>query len=143
MMATLHPKAHRAPPAAIQDLAAEPLGSGKVKLTWTSPGGAAWFQVKYSATRIVERVEGWPDRTEPLPATRADWQARAVAFNARQRAFWAAMNAVGAPKPGSAGSKATMVVEGLPAETLYFAVKSWDAGDTISALSNVVAVSVR
>jgi hypothetical protein len=36
-----------------------------------------------------------------------------------------------------------MVVESLPAGTLHFAVKSWDAGETMSALSNVVAVSVR
>jgi hypothetical protein len=35
------------------------------------------------------------------------------------------------------------VVEGLPAGTLHFAVKSWGADETMSALSNVVAASVR
>src|SRR5207302_318689 len=121
MMATMHPKLHPAPPAAIRDLTAEPLGGGRVRLTWTAPGGARWFQVKYSPSTIVERVQGWPDRTEPLPATREDWFDRAAMLNARQRTFWSAANVAGVPKPGAAGAKASMVIQGLPAGTLSLA----------------------
>ena len=145
-MATLHPKVHATPPAAIKDLAVEPQGGGKVKLTWTAPAGAAaaWYQVKYTpAEKLVERIAGWPDRTEPLPQSRKDWLDRAAAFNARQRSFWAAINLPGAPKPGAAGGKESMVVEGLPAGKLNFGIKSWDAFDNMSELSNVVQAEVK
>jgi hypothetical protein len=145
-MATLHPKVHATPPAAIKDLAAEPQGGGKVKLTWTAPAGAAWYQVKYTgAEKLVERIAGWPDRTEPLPQSRKDWLERAAAFNAKQRSFWAAINLPGAPKPGAAaaGAKESMVVEGLPAGKLNFGIKSWDAFDNMSELSNVVQAEVK
>ena len=66
-----HPKADATGPAAITDLRAEAIGGEKVKLSWTAPeGDPAWYQVKRSAARIVERVEGWPDRTPPLPVNR-------------------------------------------------------------------------
>lgn len=142
-MAARHPKLNTVSPAAITDLTAEPLGDGKVRLTWTTPASAAWFQVKSAPAPIVERTAGWPDRTEPLPGTRAEWQARVAAFNAKQRAFWAAANVPGVPKPGAAGTKVSLVAEGLPAGMVHFAVKSWGADDAMSALSNVVAVSVR
>jgi hypothetical protein len=143
-MATLHPKVHATPPAAIKDLAAEPQGGGKVKLTWTAPAAAAWYQVKYTpAEKLVERIAGWPDRTEPLPQSRKDWLERAAAFNAKQRSFWAAINLPGAPKPGAAGVKEGMVVEGLPAGKLNFGIKSWDAFDNMSELSNVVPAAVK
>jgi hypothetical protein len=142
-MATTHPKVDQTPPAGVKDLSAEALGGGKVRLSWTAPADAAWYQVKYSPAKIVERVTGWPDRTEPLPGTRSEWNDRAAAFNARQRAFWAACNLAGAPAPAAAGTKQSMVVEGLPAGTLTFAVKSWDAVDNLSDLSNIAVVKVE
>ncbi len=148
-MTTAHPKVDRTPPAAIADLAAEALGGGKVRLTWTAPGGdgaegrAAWYQVKWTAARLVERVEGWPDRTDPLPGTRLEWLDRSAAFNAKQRSFWAANNVSGEPEPGPAGTKQSMVVENLPAGPANLAIKSWDDADNISPLSNVVAVTVK
>ncbi len=134
------------PAAAVTDLKAEALGGGKVKLTWTSPGGpgkAARYQVKSSTSKIVELVSGWPDKTEPLPQDRKEWEARAAAFNARQRAFWAAENLPNAPAPGAAGQAESMEVSGLAAGTTYFALKSWTAGDSMSELSNVVSVEVK
>ena len=148
-MAVAHPKTDQTPPAAVTDLVAEALGGGKVKLTWTAPGGdgakgqAAWYQVKWSPAPIVELTKGWPDKAEPLPATSRDWHARAKAFNAKQRAFWAAHNLSGAPKPGVAGAKEGMIVEGPPAGTAHFAIKSWDAASNASGLSNVVKIMVE
>lgn len=132
--------------AAVTDLKAEAAGGGKVKLSWTAPAGpgkAARYQVKCAPSRIVERVSGWPDRTEPLPKDRAEWEARVAEFHKKQRAFWAAANLPGAPAAGAAGKAETMEVSGLAAGTTYFAIKSWTAGDSMSEMSNVVAVDVR
>jgi len=144
-----HPHTDRTPPAAVSDLAAEALGNGRVKLTWTAPrddaaaGKAAWYQVKCSAAKIVERVDGWPDLRDSLPTDEAQWHLRAEAFNARQRAFWAAHNLDGEPIPSSAGSRETMVVDGLQPGSHFFAVKTWDDGPNLSELSNVVHVEVK
>ena len=153
-MAFMHRKVRQAGPAAIKDLAAEPLGGGKVKLTWAAPGlpsgdgeagKAAFYQIKWTtAAKLVERVVGWPDRAEPLPTTPAEWLARANAFNARQRSFWASNNiATPAPKPQPAGTRESMVVESLPAGEVNLAIKSWDDAQNISDLSNVVTVTVK
>jgi hypothetical protein len=148
-MSVAHPKVDQTPPGAITDLKAEPLGGGKVRLTWTAPGGdgdlgqAAWYQVKWSPAPIVEITSGWPDKTEPLPATNKEWKERAAAFNAKQRAFWAAFNLSGAPKPSAAGAKESMVAEGLPPGTAYIAITSWDVASNASALSNVVEIVVK
>jgi hypothetical protein len=142
-MAMKHPKLDDSPPAAVKDLKAEALGESKVRLTWTSPGDATWYQVKHHPGRIVERVEGWPDRTPPLPTTPKEWHAKAEAFNASQRAFWGAKNAAGTPTPQAAGKSETMTVTDLPAGTRYFALKSWDGADNVSQLSNVVSVDVE
>ncbi|MCX8107241.1 MAG: hypothetical protein N3G20_00390, partial [Verrucomicrobiae bacterium] len=149
LMAVRHPKVDRTPPAAVADLAAESLGGGKIRLTWTAPGGdgdkgrAAWYQVKWSSAPIVEITKGWPDRTEPLPATNKEWHERARAFNSRQRAFWAANNLFGAPVPGPCGTKESMIISGLPAGKAYLAIKSWDAASNVSELSNVVGIEIK
>ncbi|KPJ69146.1 MAG: hypothetical protein AMS14_11770, partial [Planctomycetes bacterium DG_20] len=148
-MALLHPKVDQVSPAAVKDLDGESLGGGKVRLTWTAPappgGPVAFYQVKWTtAEKLVERAQGWPDRTEPLPVTPDEWLARAKAFNARQRSFWAADNAPNPPKPSPAGIKESMVVDGLPVgATVNLAVKSWSAAQNISDLSNVVSVTVK
>ena len=80
-------------------------------------GQAARYQVKWSPAEIVELVKGWPDKTEPLPATRADWEAKAKAFNAKQRAFWAAYNVQGEPAPGLAGTVAGPGIRPRPPAT--------------------------
>ena len=143
IMAMTHPKTSQTPPPPIKDLAAEALGAGKVKLTWSASAQAAWYQVKWSPAMIVERVQGWPDRTDPLPGTRKEWGERAAAFNAKQRSFWAANNLPNAPKPGAIGTKQEMTVGGIPAGEISFAVKTWDDADNISGLSNVVTVTVK
>ena len=102
------------------DLAAKSLGEGKVRLTWTSPGDdgvegtAAWYQVKYSAARLVERVRGWP-----------------------------AENLDGEPAPAAAGTSQSFAVTGLSPGVHYFALKTWGHGPNVSDLSNVVQADVK
>jgi len=147
--AVAHPHADQTPPAAITDLSAEALGDGKVKLTWTAPGDdgttgtAAWYQVKYSTTQIVERVSGWPDLTEPLPVDEQQWHHRAESFNAKQRAFWAASNVDGEPTPSRAGTREVFIVDELGDGVYHFAVKAWDDSPNVSGLSNVVEVKAK
>jgi hypothetical protein len=143
-MAVSHPKVDAEPPAAVTDLAAEALGGGKVKLTWTAPEGApAWYQVKHSAAPIVERVTGWPDRSEPQPADKGEWRARVKTFQKKNLAFWQALNAAGEPAPGKPGEKQEMTVPGLPAGKVHFALKSWDANENVSGISNVAGAEVK
>ncbi|MHC4917611.1 MAG: hypothetical protein ACYTGB_19215, partial [Planctomycetota bacterium] len=148
-MSVAHPKADGKSPSTVTNLAAQALGGGRVKLTWTAPGGdgekgrAVRYQVKYSRAKMVERVKGWPDRAPPLPADRKEWLARAKAFNAKQRAFWQALNVRGEPEPAAAGAKQEMIVEKVPAGKTWFAIKSWDAADNASGLSNVAEIEVR
>ncbi len=78
-----------------------------------------------------------------LRQARRHHRERAEAFNSKQRSFWAAANLAGVPKPAAAGAKETTTVEGLSPGVHYFAVKSWDAADNISELSNVVEVTVK
>ena len=123
-------RADDAPPAAVKDLAAEALGGGKVKLTWTAPGNdgdkgtAAEYQVKFSAKEIKEHC---------------DWRNEAD----KAVSFWAATNCKNEPKPAAAGAKETYTAEGVPAGTCWFALKSYDGQPNQSDLSNVVKVEVK
>jgi hypothetical protein len=141
-----HPHTDPVPPDAVTDLAAEPIGEGRVQLTWTAPGDdgadgrAAWYQVKFSTAKIVERVDGWPDLREPLPVDEPEWHERAEAFNAQQCAFWAAENVDGEPTPSPAGARETFVLNDLPPGSYFFALKTWDDGPNVSELSNIVRV---
>jgi hypothetical protein len=149
VMASQWPRGRHEPPGAVADLKAEALGGGKVKLTWTAPAGsdkgprAARYQVKHSTAKMVERISGWPDRTEPLPQNRKEWEARAAAFNAAQRAFWAATSAPNPPAPAAAGGAESLTVEGLAPGTYNFAVKAWGEADTMGPMSNVAETTVK
>lgn len=99
--------------------------------------------VRHIKFRRVERASGWPDVSEPLPTTAEQWHRRARAFNARQRAFWAAETLNGEPAPAAAGTRQSHVVSGLSTGVSYFALKTWDEGPNLSELSNVVEADVR
>jgi hypothetical protein len=149
LAAVAHPKVDQAPPAAVADLAAEAIGDGKVRLTWTAPGdngregAAASYQVKYHTGKLVELVKGWPDRTPPLPQDAREWTDKAAAFNAARRAFWSCLNVDGEPVPMPAGTKQSMIVSGLPPGNVNIALKTWDHADNVSDLSNVAEVAVK
>ena len=118
-------RADATPPAAVTDLAAEALGDGKVRLTWTAPGGdaktgrASEYQIKRADKQIVEH---------------ANWRERADS----EISFWAATNCKSEPAPAAAGKRQSYIVTGLAAGTHWFALKSYDAQPNQSDLSNVV-----
>jgi len=109
------------PPATVTDLAAEALGDGKVRLTWTTPADAVRIQIKHAGKPMVERA--WPGKVE----THDNW--------------WSATHVADepAPKPGAQ----SMVVAGIPAGRRVFAIRTFDAADNRSGLSDMVAVGVR
>ena len=117
-------------PAAVKDLAAEALGGGKVKLSWTAPGNdgdqgqAAEYQVKYATKEIKEH---------------ADWRTEAD----KAISFWAATNCKAEPKPAVAGTKESFSVEGLAPGTCWFALKTYDKQPNQSDLSNTVKSEVK
>ncbi|MFW6157961.1 MAG: hypothetical protein ACOC8E_01225 [Planctomycetota bacterium] len=109
------------PAAKITDLEAEPLGGGRVKLTWTTPADADRLQIKHAAKPMVRRC--WPDRCE----THANW--------------WAATHVKNEPDP-KAGEQ-SVVVEGVPAGRRVFAIRSFDANNNRSGMSNPVKTEVK
>ena len=119
------PKTDTIPPAAVNDLAVEALGGGKVRLTWTAPAGQpARYQVKWADKPMVRRIT-WPEQKD----THANW--------------WAANNVAGEPRPAAAGTKQSMVVEGVTAGMRCFAIRSFDAAGNRSAKSNMARADVR
>jgi hypothetical protein len=125
------PRKGRAPEA-VKDLTAEALGGGKIRLTWTAPQGEAWrYQVKWADKKIVERLNFDRDK-------------RTFQFDPKDHVnWWAANNVEGEPKPGAAGTKETMTVEGVAPGTRFFAVRSFDAASNRGALSNVMQTEVK
>lgn len=107
------------PPAAVEDLAAEEIGETSVALRWTAPsddgptGNAARYDLRFATDPLTERNFGAADPVEDLPS------------------------------PGPAGSVERFTVAGLEAETTYFfALRSSDAQENASPLSNVLEVSL-
>ncbi len=139
----LHPRSDAEPPAAITDLKARATGGGTVRLTWTAPAGEPVdYQVKYAPVQIVERVKDWPIPGEAMPNTKAEYQALVEKALARQASFYQAFNAKGEPMPGKAGSAESFELTLEPGE-YHFAIKTLDASDNQSELSNVVKVTVK
>ncbi len=100
-------------PAAVNDLHAQSLGEGRVKLSWSGDEEAAWYWVR------------WSDRPIVAEHTAADGYCN-----------WWAGESVANDLTG-AGSK-ELIIEGLADNTtLYFAVKSVDSNDNIGPISNV------
>jgi hypothetical protein len=115
----------RSPPEAIRDLSAEALGGGKVKLTWAAPaGGAVRYQVKWAGREMVERLKYPAEKNH-----KANW--------------WSAHQVENEPMPGAPGTREAMTVEGLGPGRCFFAVRSFDAAENRSALSNQAAVDVK
>jgi len=121
-----HPRQDVKPPAAVTDLQVSVQG-GKATVRFTAPadpgGRVARYQVKCSDRPIV------------------GYGAFLEAFNAYQDEarcnWWMAANVAGEPTPGTAGSKESFVVEGVPEGARWFAVRSYDGSNNRSPLSNV------
>ncbi len=117
-------------PGQIKNLAAEVLGGGKVKLTWTAPGDdgakgtAAEYQLKQASLPIKDH---------------SDWRTEA----GKTLSFWAATNCKGEPAPAAAGTAESHTVEDLKPGLHWFAVKAYDEQPNQSDLSNVVKIEVK
>lgn len=110
---------HATPPKAVTNLKAERLEGNRVQLTWTTPADAARLQIKWSPRPITENA--WPDQQE----THTSW--------------WSAEQVTGEPPP-QPGMTQSMVVELRPANSYYFALRSFDGRSNRSEISNVVQV---
>ena len=148
----------RTPPAQTTDLAAKALGGGKVRLTWTAPGDdgregrAAEYSVKHAPAPIVDFVgfwdektkTGWPDMTDPLPTTPAEYYKKAAKFVTKRKvSFWCRHNEAAAPGPARLAQKNPMVLKDAPAGTCCFAVVAFDEMPNARPLSNVAVAEIN
>lgn len=78
-----------------------------------------------------------------MPPTAAEYRKLADEHLAKVCSFYQAVNVSGEPKPQVAGKRESFQVEGLAPGRYWFALKSFDADNNISDLSNVVAVEVQ
>ncbi len=126
----LYPRADIDAPLLIQDLSATVKGR-EVVLKWTSPQDAVKYQIKYSKRKLVESLEFNPDtRTYKYnPPEYANW--------------WAGQNVSNEPLPLEPGNKQVFVIDGLKAGSYYFAIRSWDALNNRSNISNLLKVIIK
>jgi hypothetical protein len=104
------------PPYPITDLTASNSTEGSITLTWTAPGDdlatgtASEYDIRYSTASITE----------------ANWASATEVSNE--------------PAPQISGTSQTHVVSSLsPDTTYYFAIKTTDDADNVSALSNIAS----
>lgn len=127
-------------PAAVTDLSLRALGGGRVEVQFTAPGDdgsvgrASRYQVKFAYKAMVERI--------PFFERMRSWDPQTF-MDADQVNFWAAYNAKDEPAPAPAGSEERFVLTGIKAGTTWFALKVWDDGPNMSAISNLVKVEVK
>ena len=110
-------------PEKIINLQATRVGIERIKLTWTSPGDTARYQVKYSSKPII------PRRLE-------------IGNNSESIAWWAAQNVSGEPLPKKQGSRQSMIIDGIKKGQYYFAIRSYSENSGLSELSNVIPITM-
>jgi Mg-chelatase subunit ChlD len=105
------------PPGRIHTLEVDATGANWIRLSWFAPGGdmytgsATKYDLRYATFEISDST--WDSATQVT-----------VGF-----------------APHSAGFQESLAVMGLPPNTLYFAIKSFDQANNVSELSNVVSAS--
>ncbi|MBI3291469.1 MAG: hypothetical protein HYZ73_01475 [Elusimicrobia bacterium] len=125
------PQADVTPPTTISDLRLTPVGPDRIRLTWTAPrddgSGMDRYDVRFSTLTLVEY---------------ADWRRLPPAQVRTLRPFWAAEPlppSVSIPRPGGSRQEITVPLRALPpAPRFTFAIKTWDAANNLSDISNVV-----
>ena len=126
----LHPREDTSAPPSVYDLSAKVEGRDVI-LSWTVPAGAVRYQIKYSTKKLVESLEYDPDKKNYKynPTEFANW--------------WAGENISDEPAPEIQGSKQSFTIKGLGTGHYYFAIKSWDASDNRSQISNLAEVVIK
>ncbi len=89
------------------------------------------YQIKYSKRKLVESLEFNPvTRTYKYnPPEYANW--------------WAGKNVSNEPPPIVPGYRQLFVVHGLKPGSYYFAIRSWDASNNRSLISNLAKVIIK
>ena len=78
-----------------------------------------------------------------MPSDKAGYRKAADEHRAKICSFYQAMNIAGEPEPRAAGEKETFTVKGLTPGKHWIALKSFDAAQNMSDLSNVVEVEAK
>ncbi|MCX7590340.1 MAG: hypothetical protein N2255_01800 [Kiritimatiellae bacterium] len=145
----IHPRKDQTPPGRISDLRARALGNGEVELTWTATGDnetrgrATVTQLKYAYVPIVERVTNWPLKGEPLPKTKAEYNAMREKALKLECSFYQAFNVQAEPPPAPSGTRERFVVKNLKAGKAWFAIRIFDAAGNEGPLSNIAEIEVK
>lgn len=111
------------PPDTITNLLAEYLTGGKIKLSWSAPVDAHYYQIKYSDKPIVEHLDFLTQRD-----SHSNW--------------WAAENYTDEPIPQPPGTEESMIIEDVKPGNYYFAIRSYDDNGNRSEISNLEEVNV-
>jgi hypothetical protein len=126
----LYPRRDDTSLQAVNDLSAE-LNGANIILKWTAPSEAIRYQIKFSNKKFVESLGFDPDKKvyEYDPQEYANW--------------WAGENIPDEPNPGIAGSRQNYIVKGLKRGHYYFAIRSWDASNNRSRISNLADIIIK
>jgi hypothetical protein len=126
----LHTRKDNIPPSPINDLSAK-LNGKDVTLSWTIPADAVRYQIKYSTKKLVESLAFDPDK-------------RTYQYDLNEYAnWWAGENVFGEPNPGVSGTKQSHIIKGLKPGRYYFAIRSWDAFNNRSRISNLAEIEIK
>jgi hypothetical protein len=126
----LHPRQDDVPPEKITDLSAKAKGRDVV-LSWTVPHDAVRYQIKYSNEKLVESLDYNPDK-------------KLYKFNPEEYSnWWEGENVINEPIPSIPGSKQRYVVKDIKPGNYYFAIRSWDAFNNRSKISNLAEVVIK
>lgn len=126
----MHPRADSTPPEPVNDLKVE-IDGNKVVLSWTVPADAIRYQIKFSTKKLVESLEFDPDKRvyKYDPSEYANW--------------WAGENVPDEPPPRKPGETQNYILRGLQPGHYYFALRSWDASNNRSRISNLAEVEIK
>lgn len=125
--ALFHPRT-LPPPDPITDLVATKNPDHTVTLTWTAPAGAERYEVKFSNRKIALGL-GF------------DLKQNVFALDPNQYVPW--FGAPTLPYQAQPGEKQSLMVKPDIESDLYFAVRSLNAENTISPLSNLAAIPTK
>jgi hypothetical protein len=126
----LHPRTDILPPEPVKDLSVR-VNGGHVILSWTAPADAVRYQIKFSTKKLVESLEFDPDKRiyKYNPAEYANW--------------WAGENILDEINPGTSGTKQQHIIKNLKPGHHYIAIRSWDASNNRSRISNLAEVEIK
>jgi hypothetical protein len=127
---SMNPRKDNMAPQGVTDLAGK-VRENEVILSWTIPQDADRYQIKFSKRKLVESLQFDPDSRNYLynPKEYENW--------------WAGGNVPDEPLPGDPGLSQSYILKGLNPGRYYFAIRTWDASDNRSPISNLAEVVIK